>query len=245
MVYLIGAGPGDPDLITIAGMKALQTSTAIVFDALVNEALLDYAPTNALKFAMGKRGYAPSTSQDAINQKMIELARGGHVVARLKGGDPFVFARAGEEMQALAQAGIVFKVIAGVSSATAAAAAALIPLTFRGLASSFTVISANRMDNGNEIDWKTVANSDTLVILMGGARLNAISKSLCEHGRAIDTPAAIIQSATLSNERVVYCSLGSLADEAARANLQLPLIIMVGEVARIGKAISLATRSTS
>jgi uroporphyrin-III C-methyltransferase len=245
MVYLIGAGPGDPDLITVAGMKALQSCTAVIFDALANEALLEYAPRNALKFGMGKRGYAPSTSQHEINQKMIELARGGHIVARLKGGDPFVFARAGEEMRALAHAGIVFKVIAGVSSVTAAAAAALIPLTFRGLASSFTVISANQMDNGKETDWKAVAHVDTLVILMGGARLNSISKSLCEHGRTIDTPVAIIQSATLSNERVVYCSLGSLADEAVRANLQPPLIIMIGEVARIGKAFSLATRSTS
>jgi len=237
MVYLIGAGPGDPDLITVAGLKALQASTAVVYDALVSDALLALVPKEALRSPMGKRGNAPSVEQDDINQTLIRLAHEGHTVARLKGGDPLVFARVGEEMLALAHANIPFKLIPGVSSAIAAPATAHIPLTYRNVAASFAVVTAHRIDGADVPDWAALAKIDTLVILMGAARLTEIVDALVLHGRDKATPAAAIQSATLADEKIVYSSLDALARDVARAGLASPMVIVVGEVVRIGQGI--------
>ena len=233
MIYLIGAGPGDPDLITVAGLKALQASTAIVYDALVSDALLDLAPQHALRIPMGKRGNALSADQEDINGVMIRLAHEGYTVARLKGGDPLVFARVGEEMMTLAQAGVPFKLIPGISSASAAH----IPLTYRNVAASFAVVTAHRIDGADAPDWSALAKIDTLVILMGAARLASIADALIAHGRDMHTPAAAIQSATLSDERIVYSTLHMLADDVACAGLTSPMVIVVGDVVRIGREI--------
>jgi len=237
MIYLIGAGPGDPDLITVAGLKALQASTAVVYDALVSEAVLDLAPPTALRIPMGKRGHAPSADQDDINGLMIRLEREGYTVARLKGGDPLVFARVGEEMLALAQAGVPFKLIPGVSSAVAGPAAAHIPLTYRNLAASFAVVTAHRVHGADAPDWSALAKIDTVVILMGATHLDSVAEALMVCGRDPKIPAAAIQSASLADERIVYASLGGLADAVSRAGLSSPLIIVVGQVVRIGEEI--------
>lgn len=238
MVYLIGAGPGDPDLITVAGAKALHDSTAVVYDALVNEAMLDLAPASALRICMGKRGGAPSASQEDINRMLIDLVQAGHTVARLKGGDPLVYARAGEEMQALAQAGIPFKVIPGVSSALAAPAAACIPLTHRNVAATFAVITAHRVDGADAPDWAALARIDTLVILMGAARAAQIADALMANGRSAGTPAAAIQSATLPEERILYSCLQDLSSDIQRHGLTSPMVIVVGDVAQIGQVLT-------
>lgn len=238
MVYLIGAGPGDPDLITVAGLKALQASTAVIYDALVSEALLALAPASALRIYMGKRSGAPSADQDEINAILIDLACHGHVVSRLKGGDPLVFARAGEEMLALAQANVPFKLIPGVSSALAAPAAAHMPLTFRNRAASFAIITAHRTGNAHTLDWAALARIDTLVILMGAAHTPDIAAALMLHGRSDTTPAAAIQSATLPEQKVVYSRLGELHNDIQRNGLTSPMVIIVGEVAQIGQEIA-------
>lgn len=243
MVYLIGAGPGDPDLITLAGVKALQRSTAIVYDALVNEALLDYAPADAMRVFMGKRGGAPSTLQDDINTTLISLAQAGHTVARLKGGDPLVFARAGEEMMALAHAGVPFQLIPGVSSVLAAPAAAHVPLTFRNHAASFAVMTAHRIEGADAPDWAALAKIDTLVILMGAARAAQIADALMAHGREAATPAAAIQSATLPDEKIVYSRLDELAADLQCSGLASPLVMVIGEVAQVGQEIAALLRN--
>jgi uroporphyrin-III C-methyltransferase len=238
MVYLIGAGPGDPGLITVAGMKALQACTVVIYDALVNEALLDHAPAHAQRICMGKRGGTPSADQDEINELLIELACAGHTVARLKGGDPGVFARASEEMLALARAGIPFKVIPGVSSVLAAPAAANMPLTHRNRAAAFAVVTAHRVDGADAPDWAVLAKIDTLVVLMGAARAVQIADALMANGRAADTPAAAIQSATLPDEKILFSCLRNLGEDIQRREMGSPMVIVVGEVAEVGREIA-------
>jgi uroporphyrin-III C-methyltransferase len=238
MVYLIGAGPGDPDLITVAGVKALQTCDAVVYDALANEALLQHAPAHAQRIFMGKRGGAPSADQDEINKTMIELARAGHTVARLKGGDPGVFARSGEEMLALAQAGVPFKVIPGVSSALAAPATANMPLTHRNRAAAFAVVTAHRVEGADAPDWPALAKIDTLVILMGAARAAQIANALMANGCDGATPAAAIQSATLPEEKILFTCLRDLHADIQRNAMSAPMVIVIGEVAQVGRNIA-------
>ncbi len=229
-VYLIGAGPGDPDLITVAGLKALQQCSAVVHDALVSEAMLALARPDALHIAMGKRGHGHKTDQTEINTMLIELACAGHTVARLKGGDPFVFGRGGEEAEALAQAGIPFKVIPGVSSALAGPAALNIPVTHRDMAASFAVITAQRAEGAVPPHWPALVHIDTLVILMGASRIAEMAEALIQAGRRADTPVAAIQSATLPEQRHVIGTLHSIAADVQQAQLGAPMVIVVGEV---------------
>ena len=233
MVYLIGAGPGDPDLITVAGLKALQQCSAVVHDALVSDEMLALAPPDALRIAMGKRGHGHKTDQADITTMLIELARAGHTVARLKGGDPFVFGRGGEEIEALAHAGVPFKVIPGISSALAAPAALNIPVTHRDLAASFAVVTAQRAEGAVLPHWPSLVQIDTLVILMGASRIAEMADALIQAGRAADTPVAAIQSATLPEQRHVIGTLGSIVDEVQLAQLGAPMVIIVGEVVRM------------
>lgn len=245
MVYLIGAGPGDPDLITLAGVKALQTCTAVVYDALANEALLQHAPASAQRIFMGKRGGAPSAEQDDINAMLIALARAGHTVARLKGGDPGVFARGGEEMLALAQAGIAFRVIPGVSSAIAAPAAANMPLTHRNRAAAFAVVTAHRVEGADAPDWAALAQIDTLVILMGATRAAQIADALIAHGRDASTPAVAIQSATLPEEKIIFTYLRDLQRDIQQNEMASPMVIVVGDVAQVGRDIAALLQGVS
>ncbi|HUS83178.1 MAG TPA: uroporphyrinogen-III C-methyltransferase [Dehalococcoidia bacterium] len=238
-VWLVGAGPGDPRLITIAGIDVLSRAEVVVYDRLVSPLLVDLAPTNAERIFVGKHPTekdASGFSQQQINDLLVAKAREGKRVVRLKGGDPFVFGRGGEEAEALAAAGIPFEIVPGVSSAIAAPAYAGIPLTHRRMSSSFTVVTGHEDPDKAEsaIDWERVAKgADTLVILMGGANLGEIMKRLAECGRAPDEPVAVVRWGTTPDQRVVAGSIADVAVRVAEAGLTPPLVTVVGPVVRL------------
>jgi uroporphyrin-III C-methyltransferase len=236
LVSLIGAGPGDPELITVKGLRRLQAADVVVYDALATEELLrECAPGAELIYA-GKRAGAHHLSQDQINALLIEQARAGRQVARLKGGDPFVFGRGGEEAAALAAAGIPWEVVPGVSSAIAAPAYAGIPITHRAAASSFAVVTAHEDPTKPEsrLRWQALARGiDTLVFLMGVGRLALIAEQLIAHGRGVDTPAAVIRWGTTADQETVVGSLATIVEDVARAGLTAPATLVVGEVVRL------------
>ena len=230
-VFLVGAGPGDPELITLRGMRALQAADVVLYDRLVHPALLDYAPTHAKRVYAGRSpGEACADRQPHIHDQMIAYARLGQTIVRLKGGDPFVFGRGGEEMLALARAGIPFEVIPGVSSAISVPGSALVPVTHRGVSAAFGVFTAHEASSAasSSIDWSLAARMPTAVFLMGALRLETIVDHLMRHGRRPDTPAIAIERGTLADQRI-YC--GTLADirEVAR-DLATPATLVVGEV---------------
>ena len=228
-VYLVGAGPGDPELITLRGARLLQQADALVYDRLVHPDLIDGTPAKTEKIYVGKAAGQRSVSQEGINAILIDLARKYHTVVRLKGGDPFVYGRGSEEALELKAAGIPFEIVPGISSAVAVPAYAGIPLTHRGVARSFTVITGHTADTSTDIDWASYVESDTLVILMGLRRLARIAESLIYHGKASDTPAAVISRGSTDEQQT---ALGTLADIAALAEgLPTPAIIVVGQVA--------------
>ena len=246
-VILVGAGPGDPDLLTLRGHRALARAEVIVYDKLVNLALLDVAPPTALRIFAGKTRGDHTMPQAAINAVLVHHARLGRWVVRLKGGDPFVFGRGGEEAEALAAAGVPFEVIPGVSAAIAVPAYAGIPLTHRRLSSSFAVVTGHEdLDKARApVDWARLATAvDTLVVLMGQARLGAIAEELMRHGRSADTPVALISNGTTEAQTVVGCLLAD-AGRMAR-DLPAPLLVVIGEVARLrlGTAPDVGARAT-
>lgn len=232
-VALVGAGPGDPGLMTVRGLELLRRADVVVCDRLVNPKLLDEAPVGARRVFAGKACGALALSQHEINALLIAEARRGHHVVRLKGGDPFVFGRGGEEALALAEAGVAFELVPGVTSAVAVPAAAGIPLTHRGVASSFAVVTGHRSEAGeaSRVDWAGLARAvDTLVILMGLASLEEITRELVAHGRDPGTPAALIERGTTEAQRTVVSTLGALAAAAAAAGLEAPVVVVVGDV---------------
>jgi len=234
-VFLVGAGPGDPDLLTIKGMKCLQAADVVIYDRLANPELLRFAREDSEKICVGKKGGHYSFPQEGINTLMTTKAREGKIVVRLKGGDPFVFGRGGEEALALAEAGVPFEVVPGVSSAFAAPAAAGIPVTHRDLASSVAVLAGHQgSDSPQPIEWDRMARSaDTLVILMPLGRLRQIVAALVLNGRGFDTPAAIIQSGTLSTQRHVIGTLRTIEAQASAARLSSPAVLVVGKVVNL------------
>ena len=235
-VYLVGAGPGDPGLLTVRGLELLRQAEVIVYDRLVNPALLDEAPAQALRFFAGKLAGTHSLPQEQINALLVAHARRGRTVVRLKGGDPFVFGRGGEEAEALAAAGIRFEVVTGVSSALAVPACAGIPLTHRRLASSFAVVTGHQ-DGCKPEDFVDVgevgAAVDTLVVLMGVRSLSRIVDELLAHGRSPLTPVALIRSGTTEHQDTITGTLADVVDRAAAAALEPPVVIVVGEVVRL------------
>jgi uroporphyrin-III C-methyltransferase len=242
-VVLVGAGPGDPELITLRGLSWLRKAEVVVYDRLVASALLEEAAPSALRIFAGKAAGHHCASQSAINSILVHHASAGRLVVRLKGGDPFVFGRGGEEMLACRRAGIPVEVVPGVSSALAAPAAAGIPLTHRGVAASFVVAtghedSAKPADAaGGRVDWDAVARAaDTLVVLMGMASLAAIARRLVAAGRDPHTPAAVIHRGATPAQRVVTGSLGNIAARAQ--GLGPPGVIVVGEVVRLAATAS-------
>ena len=241
LVYLIGAGPGDPELITVAGLRALRSASAIVHDALVSGELLAEAAPHALVFPMGKRANRPSADQDDINAQLIALAQAGHTVARLKGGDPFVFGRGGEEVEALAAAGIPYRVIPGISSALAAAASFNIPVTHRQVSASFAVVTAHRIEGADAPNWHALSCIDTVVILMGANHVLQIAQRLMACGRAAQTPMALIESATLPDARIRIATLGTIGKSASAYPSRAPLVIVVGEVVGLRSRFELQT----
>ena len=228
-VYLVGAGPGDPGLLTVRGLELLRHTPVIVYDQLVNPALLEEAGPQTVKIFVGKRAGRHCIAQEEINSVLIEHARAGQDVVRLKGGDPFVFGRGGEEAEALADADILFEIVPGVSSAVAVPAYAGIPLTHRKLASSFAVVTGHEARKNSNVDWAKLATAvDTLVILMGLTHLPVIVKKLIEHGRSPQTPVAVVCSGTTSEQEVVVGTLIDIVEKSAL--IEAPATIVVGDV---------------
>ncbi len=235
-VYLVGAGPGDPDLITRKGIECLAKADVIVYDHLLDERLLEAASPTAEKMYVGKSGAEHTREQVDINQLLVDKAREGKTVVRLKGGDPFVFGRGSEEAEVLVDNHIPFEVVPGVSSAIAVPAYAGISLTHRGLASSFAVVTGHEDPNkaDSSIDWKKLATGvDTLVFLMGMENLPRIVAKLVEHGRSPDTLVAVIKDGTNPEQETVTGSLQTIVNEVKTHRLTAPAVIVVGEVVKL------------
>jgi len=240
VVYLVGAGPGDPGLITAKGLEILRSADVVVYDRLVAPSLLAEAPPGAERVFVGKRphGGGADLAQDEINALLVERARRGLMVVRLKGGDPFVFGRGAEECDALRTAGVPFRVVPGVTSAIAVPAAAGIPVTHRRLASAFAVVTGHECEGVSNVDWEALARVPTLVVLMGLSALPEIIARLLEHGADPDTPAAVIASGTLPDQRTVVGTLATLATRVAEDGLEPPATIVIGEVVRVRELLS-------
>ncbi|HZE44577.1 MAG TPA: siroheme synthase CysG [Steroidobacteraceae bacterium] len=230
-VTLVGAGPGDPELLTLKALRALQDADVILHDRLVPEGLLDMARRDAARISVGKAAGGIGSTQEQINSLLIEHARQGKRVVRLKGGDPFIFGRGGEELEALAKAQISFSVIPGVTAAAGCAAYAGIPLTHRDYAHSVTFVTGHADDEGREPDWRALAKPGlTAVFYMGLARMEQIAARLVAHGAAASTPAAVIAQGTLQDQRVVTGTLATIAAVAVASDIQSPALLIVGEV---------------
>ena len=243
-VLIVGAGPGAPDLITVRGLRALEQADVVLYDRLTHPALLDYAPAAAERIYTGRAPGAAGTDRQArIHRLMIEHAQRGRVVVRLKGGDPFVFGRGGEEMLALAEAGVPFEVVPAVSSSIAAPEAALIPVTHRGVAAAFAVFAAHEAEETvPAIDWEIAARIPTAVFLMGVERLPTIVDRLIAHGRRPGTPIAVVERGTLETQRVVTGTLRTILARAA--DVTPPATVVVGEVVGVrGQVLALLERA--
>jgi len=236
-VILVGAGPGAPDLITVRGARALAEADAIVYDSLASKALLDMAPAYAERFDVGKRGHeAPTLPQEETTALLLRLAFEGKTVVRLKGGDPYVFGRGGEEASACAEAGVPFEVVPGVSSVFGALAHAGIPITDRRHGASFAVVTGHKDPTkvSAETRWELLGEAaDTLLVLMGMRNLAEIVTRLIEGGRAPSTPAAVVMNGTLPTQRVVEAPLSELPARAAEAGVTAPAVVVVGDVVRL------------
>ena len=227
-VYLVGAGPGDPELISVRGAKLLQQADALVYDRLVHPDLIEEMPAKTEKIYVGKAGQRKSMPQAAINKLLIKLARQYRTVVRLKGGDPFVYGRGSEEASELRAHGIAFEIVPGISSAVAVPAYAGIPLTHRGIARSFTVVTGHSAHEAPDIDWRSYVNADTLVILMGLGKLSAIAAQLIRFGKPAVTPVAVISQGSTASQKTITGNLANIARRAA--DLPTPAIIVVGDV---------------
>jgi uroporphyrin-III C-methyltransferase/precorrin-2 dehydrogenase/sirohydrochlorin ferrochelatase len=232
-VALVGAGPGDPDLLTVKAVRLIQHADAIVHDRLVAPSILALAP-RALHIYVGKARGRHALPQDAINALLVQLARQGKCVVRLKGGDPFIFGRGGEEVEVLAEHGIPFEVVPGISAANGVAAYAGIPLTHRDHAQTCVFITGHLKDGTMDLDWPALARPrQTLVVYMGLQALPTLCSELECHGLAATTPAAVIQQGTTENQRVVTGTISTLAAKAATAKLESPTLIIVGGVVSV------------
>jgi uroporphyrin-III C-methyltransferase len=237
VVYLVGAGPGDPELITVRGLRCLRQADVVVYDRLVDSRLLAEAPAAARRVFAGKSPGRQALRQEEINALLVRQARAGRVVVRLKGGDPFVFGRGGEEALACAAAGVAWEAVPGVTSAAAVPGLAGIPLTQRGVAAGFAVVTGHCAGE-DSLDWGALARVDTLVVLMGAARLGEIAAILRGHGKPSETPVAAIENGTRQGERVLTGTLADIAAVAEAAGLGSPATIVVGEVVRLRAALA-------
>jgi uroporphyrinogen III methyltransferase/synthase len=236
MVYLIGAGPGDPGLISVKGMECLKKANVVIYDYLSNPRLLMHCRPEAEKIYVGKKGARHTLEQGDINKLLVEKAAGGNVVARLKGGDPFVFGRGGEEAEALVEAEIPFEIVPGITAAVAAPAYAGIPVTHRDLTSTFALITGHEDPTKEEsaIDWAKVATGiGTLAFYMGVKNLPRIVQKLIDNGRSPDTPVAVIRWGTMPEQQTVVGTLSNIVERIKEAKLTAPAITLVGEVVRL------------
>ncbi len=235
-VYLIGAGPGDPGLITVRGLECIGLADVIMYDYLASKSLLDHARPEAELVYAGKVGGAHNREQSQINEMLVEKARQGRIVARLKGGDPFIFGRGGEECEALVEAGIPFEIVPGVTAGIGAAAYAGIPLTHRNFTASVAFVTGHESPGkeSSAIDWEKLSvGSGTLVFYMGMKNLPQITANLLDNGRAPDTPVALIRWGTRPEQEVLEGTLSDIGDKARKAGFKAPAITVVGEVVRL------------
>ncbi len=239
-VYLIGAGPGDPELMTLKGLRCLRAADVILYDRLISPQLLDEARPGADMIYVGKGPGCHTLPQEQINTLLISHARQGQTVARLKGGDPFVFGRGGEEAQALVNAGIPFEVVPGVSSAIAVPAYAGIPVTHRDYASSVTIVTGHEGCSASPaVNWQALAAlGGTLIVLMGVTALPNFTRSLISAGQDPTTPAAVIQEGTLPQQRVVTGTLADIAQKARATGLTSPALTIIGNVVSVGETLA-------
>lgn len=235
-VYLVGAGPGAPELLSLKARKILEEAEVVIYDRLVSNTILQLIGKEAEKIYAGKRPCKHRITQDEINEILVREARKGRVVARLKGGDPFLFGRGAEEGQSLRKAGIEFEVVPGVTSALAVPAYAGIPLTHREYASSLAIVTGHEDPNKpcNRINWEKLATSvDTIVVLMGVRTLEEIVRRLITGGRGPETAIAIIERGTTPNQRVTTGTLNNIVQKTAERGVQAPAIIVIGDVVKL------------
>ncbi len=235
-VILVGAGPGDPGLITVRGREILQHADVVVFDHLVAKELVDLAPAAARRIYVGKKVGKHTLRQDEINELLLQEAKAGAAVVRLKGGDPFIFGRGAEECEYLRQGGVEFEVVPGISAAAAVPAYAGIPVTCRHLSASFIAVTGHEDASKEEsaVNWPAIAKiQDTLVIFMGVLKLRKITATLIQHGRAPDTPTAVIRWGTYAHQRTLTGTLGDIAAKVERAHLRPPALIVIGDAVRL------------
>jgi uroporphyrin-III C-methyltransferase len=229
-VYIVGSGPGDPDLLTLKAYRVLREAQAVLYDALVTEEVLRVIPRDCLKIYVGKRPGRHSMSQEEINALLLKLSKVYRRVVRLKGGDPFVFGRGGEELLYLLSRGVEVEVVPGLSSALAAPSSALIPVTHRGVSSSFAVVRGHPSDG---VNWRDLARVDTLLVLMGVKNRRRIARELIEAGRDPSEPVAFVERATTPQERVLFSSLGEVAENPPE--VYAPAVMIVGRVVHLGR----------
>ena len=235
-VYLVGAGPGDPDLLTLKGKNCLERAEVVLYDRLVSAELLEHAAPSAELIYVGKQAGKHCVNQREIEQLLVRKAREGKLVVRLKGGDPFVFGRGGEEAAALKRARVPYEIVPGVSSAIAAPASAGIPVTHRSCASSVAIVTGHETSKGSDqVKWSDLVRSvDTLVILMGLHNLKQIMNRLLESGCDPQRPVALVHAATRPSQKSLFGTVQTIADLADRAKFESPTVIVIGEVVRLG-----------
>jgi uroporphyrin-III C-methyltransferase len=233
-VWLVGAGPGDPGLITVRGLELIRSADAVVFDRLVPRALVDEAPAEAERHDVGKLpAHHSPEEQGQINALLVRLAREGKRVVRLKGGDPFVFGRGGEEACALVEAGVDWEVVPGVTSAVAAPAYAGIPVTYRGIASSFAVATGHQ-----GLEHAGLVHAETLIVLMGVSQLEAIVEFVLAQGRSPETPAAVVEAASTPRQRIFLSTLGSIVRVARAENVAPPATLVIGPTVALANTLA-------
>ncbi len=232
-VYIVGAGPGDPELLTLKAVKVLKKADVVLYDALIDKSVLEFAPQTAIKLYVGKRKGKHSFKQEEINELLYKYALIYENVVRLKGGDPFIFGRGGEELIYLASRGIEVEVIPGVSSVNASASSALIPLTHRGVSSSFTVITGHEPQ---KVNWECLKSVETLVILMGVKHKEEIARALINAGRQEREEVAFVEKATTPEERVLFTNLKEVSE--GKVSVETPAVMIVGKVVSLARKIN-------
>lgn len=239
-VYLVGAGPGDPKLLTVKAVEVLKDADVVIYDRLVGQTIVDLAPEKAEKIYVGKRTGKHEVPQERITELIVEKAQLGGNVVRLKGGDPFIFGRGGEEAEALVEKGIAFEVVPGISSSVAAPMYAGIPLTHRDYAASVAIITGHRAGDAEKpVNWIKIANAvDTMVILMGVESLEGIVSKMLEGGISAGKPVAIVESGTYPEQKTLISTLGTVVKEAEKQQIKPPAVIVIGEVACLGRKLA-------
>lgn len=233
-VWLVGAGPGDPELLTVKALRLIQSCDVVIHDRLVSQSIMDLIPANTRRIYVGKARSDHAVPQEDINRLLLDEARAGRQVVRLKGGDPFIFGRGGEEIEPLAAAGIPFEVVPGITAASGCAAYAGIPLTHRDYAQSVRFITGHLKNDGVNLHWPELLDpTQTLVFYMGLVGLQAICEQLVAHGRDPQTPVALVEKGTTPQQRVIIATLATISERVAAENVSAPTLTIIGDVVRL------------